>query len=155
MRRVHLAVVALGIVLMAGVAAQQRAEQNNMELVGSSDLQGRSAYQPVIHKQGSRWIAYVGHHGGVASNPLTGQRENNGTSIVDVTDPKQPRYLAHIPGDSTGQGEAGGAQMVRLCDGSVSPSWSTGSATRTRAGGNVRRASPISFPALPIGARTA
>src|ERR1700732_372222 len=46
MRRVHLAVVALGIVLMAGVAAQQRAEKNNMELVGFSDLQGRSAYQP-------------------------------------------------------------------------------------------------------------
>src|SRR6202158_4478166 len=121
MRRVHLAVVALGIVLMAGVAAQQRAEKNNMELVGSDDLQGRSAYQPVIHRQGSRWIAYIGHHGGAAFNPLTGKRETNGTSIVDVTDPKQPKYVAHIPGDSTGQGEAGGAQMVRLCDGSDLP----------------------------------
>jgi hypothetical protein len=121
MGRVHLAVVALGIVLMAGVAAQQRAEKNNMELVGSDDLQGRSAYQPVIHRQGSRWIAYIGHHGGIASNPLTGKRETNGTSIVDVTDPKQPRYIAHIPGDSTGQGEAGGAQMVRVCDGSDLP----------------------------------
>jgi hypothetical protein len=121
MRRVHLAVVALGIVLMAGVAAQQRAEKNNMELVGSSDLQGRSAYQPVIHKQGTRWIAYIGHHGGVAFNPLTAKRETNGTSIVDVTDPKQPKYVAHIPGDAAGQGEAGGAQMVRVCDGSDLP----------------------------------
>ena len=31
-------------------------------------------------------------------NPLTGQVEDNGTSIVDVTDPKHPRYLHHIPG---------------------------------------------------------
>jgi hypothetical protein len=121
MTRWHGAVVALGIVLMAGAAAQQQAAKNNMELVGSSDLQGRSAYQPVIHKQGGRWIAYIGHHGGTALNPLTGNREASGTSIVDVTDPKQPRYLAHIPGDSAGQGEAGGAQMVRLCDGSDLP----------------------------------
>jgi len=77
MTRWHLAVVALGpavgalgIALMADVAAQQRAEKSNMDLVGSNDLQGRSAYQPVIHKQGSRWFAYVGHHGGVAFNPL-------------------------------------------------------------------------------------
>src|ERR1700680_2597300 len=100
MGRLHLAVVALGFVLMAGVAAQQRAEKNNMELVGSDDLQGRSAYQPVIHKQGSRWIAYIGHHGGIAANPLTGKRETNGTSIVDVTDPKQTKYLAHIQGNA-------------------------------------------------------
>ena len=91
-----------------------------MELVGFDDLQARSAYQPLIRRQGERWIAYVGHHGGSALNPLTGQQESNGTSIVDVTNPKQPRYLAHIPGES-GQGEAGGAQMVRVCDGSQLP----------------------------------
>ena len=91
-----------------------------MDLVGYNDLQARSAYQPTIHKQGERWIAYVGHHGGVQPNPLTGKPEDNGTSIVDVTDPKQPKYLAHIPGDD-GQGEAGGAQMARVCDGSQLP----------------------------------
>ena len=31
---------------------------------GFNDLQARSAYQPTIHKQGDRYIAYVGHHGG-------------------------------------------------------------------------------------------
>ena len=49
--------------------------------------------------------------------------EVNGTSVVDVTDPKQPKYIAHIPGDpgkGSGQ-EAGGAQMVRVCDGSSLP----------------------------------
>src|SRR6201746_1382872 len=78
-------------------------EASNMKLVGSNDLQARSAYQPTIHHQGDRWIAYVGHHGGTDDiptpvNPMTGKAEPNGTSIVDVTDPAQPRYLRHIPG---------------------------------------------------------
>jgi hypothetical protein len=103
-----------------GVRDPRQAEARNMQLVGHNDLQARSAYQPVIHRQGNRWIAYIGHHGGVQLNPLTGQKENNGTSIVDVTDPKNPRYLAHIPGDE-GEGEAGAAQMVRICDGKTLP----------------------------------
>jgi hypothetical protein len=93
----------------------------NMRLVGYNDLQARSAYQPTIHKQGERYIAYIGHHGGSREvpqpiNSMTGQPENNGTSIVDVTDPKAPKLLKHIPGD-TGSGEGGGAQMVRVCSG--------------------------------------
>jgi hypothetical protein len=56
----------------------------------------------------------------VQVNPLNGRKENNGTSIVDVTDPRQPKYLAHIPGDE-GEGEAGAAQMVRICDGKTLP----------------------------------
>jgi hypothetical protein len=59
-----------------------------MRLVGQDDLQARSAYQPVIHRQGDRWIAYVGHHGGSRLNALTGRLELNGTSIVDVSDPQ-------------------------------------------------------------------
>ena len=47
-------------------------------------------------------------------------RRINGTTIVDVTDPKNPTTLAHIPGDE-GAGEPGGAQMVRLCDGKTLP----------------------------------
>jgi hypothetical protein len=91
------------------------AEARDMELVGHDDLQGRSAYQPTIHRQGARFIAYVGHHGGRARNPLTGVDEDNGTSIVDVTDPAHPRYLAHAPGMPGGP-EQGGAQMARVCD---------------------------------------
>jgi len=91
------------------------AEARDMELVGHEPLQSRSAYQPTIHKQGSRFIAYVGHHGGRARNPLTGGDEDNGTSVVDVTDPARPRYLAHIPG-APGGSEQGGAQMARVCD---------------------------------------
>ncbi|HXP87121.1 MAG TPA: hypothetical protein VN841_20490 [Bryobacteraceae bacterium] len=105
-------------------AAQQSARQSNMALTGYNDLQNRSAYQPVIQKQGNRWIAYIGHHAGVQLNPLTGQQEENGTSVVDVTDPARPRYLAHIPGESSkgpGEGGGGGAQMVRVCSGGDLP----------------------------------
>ena len=100
--------------------AQHPASASNMSLVGYNDLQARSAYQPVVHAQGGRWIAYIGHHGGKALNAITDRAEDSGTSVVDVSDPRNPRYLAHIPGEP-GQGETGGAQMVRVCDGKALP----------------------------------
>ena len=105
--------------------AQMGADAKDMALVGYHDLQARSAYQPVIHHQGDQWIAYVGHHGGSVDvpkprNPLTGIEENDGTSLIDVTDPRAPKYLAHIPG-APGNYEDGGAQMVRVCDGKTLP----------------------------------
>src|SRR3954463_8172233 len=123
-------VIPLAIALTTPAAAQSPKvgdppEASNMRLVGMNDLQARSAYQPTIHKQGNRYIAYVGHHGGTPEvpkplNPLTGQAEFNGTSIIDVTDPSKPKYLFHIPGQE-GNFEAGGAQMTRVCDGSALP----------------------------------
>ncbi len=96
----------------------------NVRLVGVHDLAARTAYQPVIHKQGARWIAYIGHHGGRMVNPLTGKEEENGTSILDVTDVRKPRLLFHIPGEKglvvPGR-ETGGAQMARVCDGATLP----------------------------------
>jgi hypothetical protein len=88
-------------------------------------LQARSAYQPTVQKQGDRYIAYIGHHGGTPDvpkpmNKLTGQAEFNGTSIIDVTDPKNPKYLKHLPG-LEGNYEDGGAQMVRVCAGGALP----------------------------------
>jgi len=109
----------LTFVLLAAIPVLAE-EKSNMELVGYNDLQARSAYQPIVQKQGERWIAYVGLHGGRARNALTGVDEDNGTSILDVTDPRQPRLLAHIPGEP-GQGETGGAQMVRACSGETLP----------------------------------
>src|SRR3989442_14378992 len=117
------AIAILTLVCVAALA-QQKVEKSNMELVGYNDLQARSSYQPTLHKQGNRWYAYIGHHGGSQFNPLTGKEEDNGTSIVDVTDPKQPKYVAHIPGEPRAQGatgESGGAQMARVCDGSQLP----------------------------------
>src|SRR5687767_11783791 len=97
-RLVALAYLLLPLVLLLPVfhfplAGQPGADARDMRLVGYNELQARSAYQPVIHHQGDRWVAYIGHHGGLQPNPLTGTPENNGTSIVDVTDPRRPRYL--------------------------------------------------------------
>src|SRR5262245_37576982 len=83
--------VIVALVLLASAAATvlaqqpvstRAAEERDMRLVGHDDLQARSAYQPVIQKQGARWIAYIGHHGGQRPNPLTGKVEWSGTSVV-------------------------------------------------------------------------
>ena len=100
-------------------------QHNGMKLVGTNDLQARSTYQPTLHKySGNRYILFNGHHTLGTNpvtgaplpsfNPITGKNEENGTSIVDVTDPNNPVYLVHIP---VPDGQGGGAQMVRVCDG--------------------------------------
>lgn len=127
--------------------AEERAETRNMALAGYSDLQGRSAYQPVIQQQDGRWIAYVGHHGGKALNPLTGRSEANGTSVVDVTDPASPRMLHHIPGAS---GQGGGAQMARVCAGSSLPHGTPGHHYLLRTYGNeAHEVWDVTTPAAP------
>lgn len=98
-------------------------EASNMDLVGSNDLQGRGGYIPIIQKQGERWIAYVGHLVNTPPqlNPLTGQVEPNGTSIVEVTDPRHPKYIAHIPSAAGAGVSFGGAAFLRVCSGSELP----------------------------------
>ena len=92
-------------------------EAKDMRLVGFHDLQGRSAYQPVILQQGDRWIAYIGLQPGSSINPLSGITEGNGSLVVDVTDPKSPRLLSHIPADRINPEKVfeRGAQMVQAC----------------------------------------
>ena len=70
------------------------AEVQYVRLLGHNDLQGRDSLQIVLKGN----FAYIGHHRGEALNPLTGKTEPNGTSIVDVSDPRQPKVVAHIPG---------------------------------------------------------
>ncbi len=129
-------IAATSAVFAAAPAPVSRVESKNMELVGHHDLQARTAYQPVIQKQGNRYIAYVGHHGDIKVNPLNGQTENNGTSIVDVTNPEKPLQLAHIPGE-TGKAEQGGAQMVRVCGGDTLPKGVKGKWYMLRVFGNA------------------
>jgi hypothetical protein len=70
------------------------AESQNMRLIGHRDLQWRDSLQVVLKGN----YAYIGHHRGEAFNPLTGKREDNGTTILDVADPREPKIIAHIPG---------------------------------------------------------
>ena len=118
----------------------------NMEIVGHDDLQGRSAYQPLIINQNGRQIAYVGHHDNQKPivNPMTGKPEINGTSVVDVTDPAKPNYLAHIPSGR------GGAQMVRVCSGDTLPKGVKGKWYLLRPYGNsAHEISDVTDPAKP------
>ena len=147
--------------LLAGPALAQSPqigdppEASNMRLVGYNDLQARSAYQPTIHKQGDRYIAYIGHHGGTDDipkpvNPMTGAAEFNGTSIVDVTDPANPKYLKHIPG-LEGTYEDGGAQMVRVCDGKGLPNGDPAKTYMLRVfGGKAHEIWDTTDPANPV-----
>jgi hypothetical protein len=143
-----LGLIAFGLAVLSSftvpAAAQQKAQTSNMELVGYNDLQGRNAYIPTIQKQGDRWIAYVGHHTDKPwrMNPLTGKEEPNGTSIVDVTDPRHPKYLFHIPGDAgdarPGEVAGGtGAAFARTCSGSELPHGEKGTFYLLRAFGGL------------------
>ncbi len=67
---------------------------SNMTPIGYSDLEGREAFKMAIRHVGDRWYLYLGHF------------TAHGWSIVDVTDPKNPKVVKFIPGPpntSTGQ----------------------------------------------------
>src|SRR2546428_4415491 len=96
LRRLTLIVLGLALVsLGAGPASSQAptrghaAEAHDMELVGHDDLQGRSAYQPTIHQQRGRVIAYVGHHGGEARNPPPRTAGDNRPRRAREADPRR------------------------------------------------------------------
>ncbi|MFL5367982.1 MAG: LVIVD repeat-containing protein [Myxococcales bacterium] len=106
-------------------AISQSGEQRNMRRVGHVDLQGRPSYQPnVIVYPDGRTILFVGTHGGNKPNTLRPGNpvEENGTMIVDVTDPSRPVEKFHIPVPVAG----GQAQMARMCLGSVLPGGTPG-----------------------------
>ena len=108
----------------------------NMKVEGFNDNQGRPIYQPLIANQDGREILYLGNLAGNLLNPLTGKVEPNGTSIIDVTDIHHTEFLFHIPGPAGTVGNAG-AQMVRVCSGSVLPHGHKGKWYLLRAYGNV------------------
>ena len=76
-------------------------EAQNMKLVGASDLQARSAYQPTIHHQGDRWIAYIGHHGGTDQMPIAKPTVSPPVTPMDHPMPIRasdtPRSVGSVP----------------------------------------------------------
>ena len=62
-------------------------EANNMEPIGYSRLENRKgAFKMAIKKVNGRWYLYMGH------------LWHYGWSIVDVTDPREPKFLKTVPG---------------------------------------------------------
>ena len=78
----------------------------NVRQVGYNDLQGRQSLQLIARSDAANgnWV-YVGHQPNdrpgddePQMNPITGQAEINGTSIIDISDPAKPTTKWHIPG---------------------------------------------------------
>jgi len=148
-----------------GVAARDDDDgrtHNNMKLVGTNDLQARSTYQPVVHRYGSnRWVLFAGHHALGTNpvtgaplpsfNPLTGKNEENGVSIVDVTNPQRPSFLFHIP---VANGQGGGAQMVRVCDGNTLPIHDNRVYMLRSYANSAHEIWDVTNPSNPVGVRT-
>ena len=141
-------------------------DRGNMELVGVNDLQARSTYQPTLHKYSDgRYILFTGHHalglqgegllpGAVtlpSFNPLTGKNELNGTSIVDVSNPRNPKLLFHLP---VSDGVAGGAQMVRVCDGDTLPIHDNKVYMLRTYANSAHEIWDVTNPSSPLGVRT-
>src|SRR5258708_1023426 len=139
---------------------------HDMRLVGTNDLEARSAYQPTLHKYPfNRSILFVGHHTvGIQGagllpnaqplrsfNPLTGKNEENGVSIVDVTNPRRPIYLAHLP---VPNGQGGGAQMVRACDGNTLPVHDNKVYMLRSYANSAHEIWDVTDPSHPVGVRT-
>jgi hypothetical protein len=143
----------VAVTFWAGTAAAQHGEEaHNMRLVGHHDLQARSTYWGVIEEQNGRWIAYAGHHNGTAFNPLTGLVETNGTSIVDVTNPRRPFLLHHLPveGDPNVPDD-GGSQMSQVCSGDELPGGESGKYYLLRTNGDFgHQIYDVTDPANPV-----
>jgi hypothetical protein len=149
----HALAALVAVTFCAGTAAAQDGEEaHNMRLVGHHDLQARSAYWGVIQQQGERWIAYAGHHNGSAFNPLTGVVETNGTSIVDVTNPRRPFLLRHLPAEGDPNvPDDGGAQMSQVCSGDELPAGEPGKWYLLRTNGDFgHQIYDVTDPANPV-----
>jgi len=102
--------VGLGfVVTIQGTTYSQNApggEASNMRLVGYHDLQGRESLEVVTRYDAANgdWV-YVGHSNNYWGdteghmNSITGKVEFNGTSVINVADPRNPKLVWHIPNE--------------------------------------------------------
>ena len=85
----------------------------NIQAVGYSDLGERPGFKMSIRQVGERWYLYMGH------------LWHFGWSIVDVTDPANPRVAKFIPGPDntwTIQMEMHGDRMITALE-KIAPGW--------------------------------
>lgn len=143
---IAIAVAALSIGGPLPTLAQSGAPlSKDLRLVGSHPLQARSAYQVHPHRYpDGRYILFIGHHSGEMPDPQTGEVVENGTSIVDVTDPTNPVYLKHVPGVE-------GAQMAQACNGADLPGGNPEMVYLLRSNGNLEHQIwDVTDPANPV-----
>jgi hypothetical protein len=132
-----LCLLVVGLVAGNAFAAQgmpSSGEHKNMKLIGYNDLQGRETLQVTAR---GNWL-YVGHHNRPASasihyNPLTQKYEENGTTILDISDPARPVLVAHIPNFENRNSRSavtvnnlmgsGKDYLVRNSEGATAPRW--------------------------------
>lgn len=88
-----------------GAASGSADEAHHVRLVGYHPMQGRQALQVTTKSDSANgnWV-YVGHvpntrTGDATLNPITGQNEWNGTSILEISDPADPKLVWHIPNE--------------------------------------------------------
>src|SRR5262245_33454571 len=108
---IAIAVLAALAVILVRAQTRQTADAlsdgaRNVRLVGYNDLQGRESLvvTTMSDQANGSWV-YVGHHESYwddkpKMNPITGKEEWNGTSILNVDDPSNPKLVWHIPNDS-------------------------------------------------------
>ena len=118
----------------------------NMEVVGFNDNQGRpSSDDGWIENQNGQYILYMTDSGGRAYNPLTGQVEQNGTSLIDVTNPYHPVFLWHIPSTT------GASSHVALCSGIILPKGTPGHWYMLRHDGSINQEIwDVTVPTKPV-----
>src|SRR5262249_7521994 len=80
-------------------------DAENVRLVGYHNMQGRYALQVTAKSDAANgswvYVANVANPGLKEGlfNPITRKHEWNGTSIVDISDPANPKYVWHIPNE--------------------------------------------------------
>src|ERR1700754_1313762 len=71
---------------MSAAVTATEAFTDNVEFVGYDDLEGRSGFKLALHEANGRFYLYVAG------------LWHSGWSIVDVTNPREPRFVRWIPG---------------------------------------------------------
>src|SRR6202789_776581 len=95
----------------------------NMQVRGFlTDLGCSQSDQEWIEDQNGREIAYLGSGAGTDVNPTTGETEQCGVAIYDVTNPAHPVFLSNIAGDPAG----GNAPHTFVCSGNTLPNATKG-----------------------------